>query len=376
MTDIDKVSELLEQAEALPYGPSRMALCEEAVRLADECKDDRVAYDARMTMTEAAVFGGRPEKALVAFAWCVAKSDADPENFPESTALAGIWLTGVDILWSYKWITLNSPGFSQISRPQIETTLEDMKRRYEANGFSLRPYWMEKARTHYYMGDGQDAIDECTREFRDAKRDLYADCEACEMNFVVETYHWRDDYDGALSSAQPLVSGQKGCAEVPHVTLAGLVIPAFQAGDADNAERFFRRGYDMCKSNRDFTSEVAKYIDYVRMSGDATKALGMFEQHLGWAAESFAASERQRYFEAGWTLFEELAEDGVESVSMRIPRELSIPNDDGHIETASARDWFRNEVTEIVDAFDKRNGNTVVSERTLTERLATRSPSR
>ena len=98
-----QVEAILEEADELDYGPERIAKAEEAVRLADDAKHDVAGFEARLGLIQAAVFGGWPEKGLVAFGWCVAKTDADPTTFPESRALPGFGLLGTDLLWVYKW---------------------------------------------------------------------------------------------------------------------------------------------------------------------------------------------------------------------------------------------------------------------------------
>ena len=88
-----QVEELLDQAGELPDGPSKLALLEEAVRLADVHQDVALGDEVRSDLIRVAKFSGYPEKALVAFSWRLAQADRDPDNFPEK-----------DLLWEYKWI--------------------------------------------------------------------------------------------------------------------------------------------------------------------------------------------------------------------------------------------------------------------------------
>src|SRR5579884_3112427 len=113
-----QVEELMDQAAVLPDGPSKLALLEEAVRLADVHQDTALADEARDDLIRTATFSGYPEKSLVAFSWRLAQSDRDPEVFPEQA-----------LLWQYKWIANSLKYFPQITRTQIEDAFDDLARR-------------------------------------------------------------------------------------------------------------------------------------------------------------------------------------------------------------------------------------------------------
>lgn len=101
----ERIEELQEEAWGLPDGPSKLALLEEAVRLADTHQDVELGDEVRADLIRTATFCGYPEKALVAFSWRLAQSDRDPKSFPET-----------DLLWEFKWITDSLPGFPQIAQ--------------------------------------------------------------------------------------------------------------------------------------------------------------------------------------------------------------------------------------------------------------------
>jgi len=116
------IQDLIGAARRLPHGKPQVATAEQAVRLADQHQDVDLGFAARMCLISSAVFSGAPEKAMVAFSWCVAKSDEEPERFP---MLSNQW--GTSLLWMYKWITNEHlASYPQITRAQIEHSLEDM----------------------------------------------------------------------------------------------------------------------------------------------------------------------------------------------------------------------------------------------------------
>ena len=88
-----QIETLRQQADGLPQGPARMALLEEAVRLADTHQDLDLGFYLRYDVAQTATFGGMAEKLLVAFSWRLAQCDRHPERFNEFR-----------LMWEYKWV--------------------------------------------------------------------------------------------------------------------------------------------------------------------------------------------------------------------------------------------------------------------------------
>src|SRR5687768_161210 len=103
-----QIDDLMDQAAGLGDTPVRLALEEEAVRIADTHQDISVGFDLRHNVIRTATFCGCAEKALVAFAWMLAQCDRDPDRFPES-----------NLMWRYKWILGSLDDFPQITLQQI-----------------------------------------------------------------------------------------------------------------------------------------------------------------------------------------------------------------------------------------------------------------
>ena len=61
---------LLEQIEDMEASPEKVALLEEAVRLADWSREEPLAYSLRKELIRAANYSGQSEKSIPAFVWC------------------------------------------------------------------------------------------------------------------------------------------------------------------------------------------------------------------------------------------------------------------------------------------------------------------
>ncbi len=349
-----QVTTLLEDAAVLDYGPERIAKTEEAVRLTDEAKEEQLAYGARLALVEAATFGGFPEKALVAFGWCAAKSKADPETFQESRSSL---FSAIDLLWAYKWVTLQVPWYPQLTRAQMNDTLDDMQARYERHNLSLRPVFMQRTRLTQEMGDDAELSMEWYRKWQWARRDRYADCQACEVNFQMQFHVDREEHERAIEIARPLLEGTMSCAEVPHVTLGSLIRSVHALGDTDKAQSMFTRGYELVKTNRDFVGSVAEFVQYLLSIDDLEQAQSLLQRHFVWAVGNRIPYRVMVFERAARDLFGRLTGE----VAIRLPETLPIFRADGRYEPKSLEAFFAERVAATAAKFDARNGNTHVS---------------
>jgi hypothetical protein len=354
---LERITELLESLEGLEY-PNRVAPAEEAVRMADRLGDEKLAWKARFALLTAAVFGGEPDKALVTFAWLEGKSSQDPERFPASRAVLGLFLSETDLLWGYKWVGLNLPDFVEISRQDIEAVLQRMRVQYEHHHVSLRPYWAVQARTHRSLGDEPSNIHDAVTEFNASPRDAYADCVACEWNFRVEMALLEGDVERALGLADRLVDGNHSCAEVPHITFSTLVVPTWKAGLHDRARVFHQRGYEMCRDNKDFLVPICEHIDFRLIEGDWPGAHAMLQRHALWARDTRASWRRLRFLQTALAVARHAPDDAV----LTLPSEFQPA---GAGPKPSMDDWrtqLEADITALAARFDLRNGNTAISD--------------
>jgi hypothetical protein len=115
------IRQLENESNALGHGPAQVSLLEEAVCLADTHGDADESFRLRTELATAAMLGGRPDVLLVAFSWCVAQYDRDPNRFKGEEEFS--------LLWRYKWAVENLVAFPQVSRTEIDNLLNDMERR-------------------------------------------------------------------------------------------------------------------------------------------------------------------------------------------------------------------------------------------------------
>src|ERR1051325_11761845 len=144
----DQVFQLLKQSLELNEGDEQISLQEQAVRVADAFSDLSVRYLVRERYVRACIFGGAPEKGLVAFSWLLSQFDRNPGEFDE-------W----SILWKYKWIIGVVSRFPHVSKARILEMLDDFSARSLQAGFGLRAAYTHRYRLPKFLGQRGRARD-------------------------------------------------------------------------------------------------------------------------------------------------------------------------------------------------------------------------
>ena len=335
----------LDDALSLGDGPQKIAVLEEAVRLADASGDLALRYTAREDLVQAAYFGGSPEKAIVAYSWCLAQFDRHPERFDE-------WR----ILWRYKWMVNVIIEFPQIPLTQIYEMLDDMARRFRAGGYSLRPVFQYRYRIARFLGE-RELAEEHYCPTQAEQPDTASDCAACRIDEQV-AYHVYIGRDlRALELAAPLFDRRLGCRTVPQRTYSRLLLPLLRLGRDAQALDFHQRGYQMVRDETGLLEYLSEHLVYLAVAGDAEAAARLFEKHYPLLEVNRNVFECFTFERAAWVFFGLLSDAGVGTMPLQMPDSFPPRSDDGDYETAQLRDWFGERVRETARRFDERNGN-------------------
>src|SRR4051812_38287398 len=167
----DKINELIEEAQSAD-GAEKVALLSEATRLSDLSQNVERSTFLREELFTAAFDIGQYERALAEFNTMLNAADAHADSF------------GAEImprlLWLYKWVAEHAHKYTSVSKPQVESMFEDMERRYQEAGLSMRAIYSLRTRALLEMGDVAPAQKDFQR-WIDAEEDGSEDCPACEL---------------------------------------------------------------------------------------------------------------------------------------------------------------------------------------------------
>ncbi len=174
-----------------------------------------------------------------------------PDDSEEEETYLGELLS---CLWKYKWITASLPTDLSESREDIANAINHMTNLYQ--DFEMSMAMIHKAKMEQAMLMGE--VDIAKAEFAQWQACVHADenhmmndCEACEINGLVEYYHFIGDYKQAAKLAKPILLGDMSCGEVPHLTYYPAIDSLIQLGETEDAQ--------------DYLEDA---IEYIRDAGD------------------------------------------------------------------------------------------------------------
>ncbi|MEX0717360.1 MAG: hypothetical protein WD066_12270 [Planctomycetaceae bacterium] len=347
----DEIESLLDQAAELQHGPTQVALAEQAVRLADSTNDVDVAFEARELLVYYAVFSDFDEKAIVAFSWCLARSDAEPERFSPYKLLA-----------EYQWIIGSATTYPGVSLERIDAMTDDLLRRLEERGHSPRSGLATQLSTLRFTGR-LNASQEVFDAWRRAPRDEYTECVACEQDAIVDLHLVLDRFDLAWQSARPLLDGTMKCGSFPQTTTQSSLMWAMACrGDEESARDMHQLSFQAAVVRRKSLDYAATHLLFTTWAAETRRAVKTFESVLSWAAERGTPWQRCEFYSAAAVFLESLATRGNRRRRFRLPPDLPCRREHDSYKPAELADWFHQEAWKLAEQFDARNGNTWFSD--------------
>lgn len=340
-----EIKRLQYEARQLSDSPAKVALLEQAVKIADSLNDTDKGVELRMELVSAAISSGVDDRALVAFAWCLAQSDKDNERFPEN-----------DFLWEYKWILGGITGFPTVSVQKIWEMEDDYEKRLSRNGYSLRPVYKLRSTIASDMGFLRRAR-EFETKWRKAPRDGMVDCRACEVDSEVRALLRKRKFSEVVRKAKPILNGSLRCQSVPQRTYGDVVIAQLSLGNLDEAHEAFAAGYPRLHNKHNLLLAISNHLCYLIRVLDVRRGLKLIERHLPWTFQANYPLDRMVFFAMTGCFFERLAAERPKPRKVRIPSALAVHRDDDKYAPAELAAWFQSEAALMAARYDHRNGN-------------------
>lgn len=344
-----ELERLRGEAQGLSASPEKVAILEQMVQIADALNDVELGYLCRNDLITAATFGGMTDRAVVAFSWCLAQSDRDPERFSE-----------VLLLWKYKWVLGVAPDFYNISLEKIRGLQADFEHRLKRGGFGLRSYYKLRMGNARELGFFEEAR-QFEKLWKGCDRDAMVDCAACEQDELVENYVRAGDYKQAFRAARPILSGKLSCSGVPCQTYWKLILAALSIGDLNKASKYYSLGYPLAAGKPEFLHCVSWHLCYLTCAEDFPRGLRLIERNLPWGIVCPNPARRALFFSAAANFFDRLGTSRPQPRRVRLPESFPLYREDSRYSPLSLADWFRSQSQELAEAFDARNGNSYVS---------------
>ncbi|MEV8532317.1 tetratricopeptide repeat protein [Streptomyces sp. NPDC051211] len=349
----DEVRRGLVENRQAPYGTARCAHAEALSAAAEATGDRALLRQALDNQIDAYEFTAERTKMLVPFARLLAEYDRDPAAFSQ-------WETH-SLFWQFKWVATAIANSPEISLESGAGWIAEMERRYRIAGYSERPVREAELFLAEAMADDARA-QRAAEAFMAAKRDAMSDCHACELNTQGWFWSHQGDDTRAVEVWQPVLDGERSCAEEPHRTLANSLLPLLRLGRFDEARAHHLRGYRMARGNESLLRSIGKHIEFCALTGNESRGLEILSEHSAHLRPLADLEARVTFYGGVLVLLRRLAElghgDGPAAPFEGTPRTVH-----------ELYEILHADALDIARRFDARNGNSRVSER-FAERIA------
>ncbi|GAA2509597.1 hypothetical protein [Winogradskya humida] len=345
-----QLTDLLHEVHRRPDGPARFTAWDALFRHADAAGATKFAFGARMSAISEFHHGGDPARAFLAFSWCLAAADRQPELATSHQQNA--------LLWRFKWIVWALPQFPDIPLARTVAVLDDMERRYRLGGHSLHAVYQHRWLVAHHVGDTAGA-QEWYDKMLTAAQDGLSDCHACVPSAQVRQLSSVGDHDEAIRVGSPWKQG--GCSEQPQWMLAELLLPYLSTGRFDEAVDAHRVGYRYIREDRHHLDNVALHLTFLGRSGNEPAGLDVIEHHLSWLDRPSSPFAEMEFAAAATLVLGRLRDAGQGDLPLR------RRSDDGtrrwSSTVAETHDELAARASVLAARFDARNGNTHQSSR-------------
>lgn len=337
--------ELMNQALRLPDGDAKLAVLEQAARVADMCQDIEQGFVAREKIVELCTFSGHPLKALVAFSWLVGMKDKYPEL-----------LGDYSLLWKYKYILGYITTFPEINRTQIENLLEDMRVRFASEGYSGRTYYDYKFSILVDMGNIEEGL-KCFELVQSMERDAMSNCRACEQGDRVNVQGLLGNDEALLEAAEPILTEKLKCHSSLQVNISRVLMPLLRLGRKEEADEWQRKGYRLIKGSREYLHQIALHIEYLTYT-DPIKALEIFEENVFYLSNHENPEDIMYFSALASALFSRLTRENIQ-FDVRFP----VDHPCAHLnhDVAALGQYYKDYAMDYAYKYDQRNGNNYCS---------------
>ncbi|ROQ97067.1 hypothetical protein EDE04_3542 [Streptomyces sp. 2132.2] len=345
----EEIEQGLVENRNSPNGTARNAHAEVLVGAAEAIGDGPLFRTALDNLINAYLWSAESSKMLVPFARLLQEYDKDPGAFDRWDAHS--------LFWQFKWVATAIGDSPEIPLQSAVGWLDEMERRYRIAGYSERPVresemWLADA-----IGD-DDRAERAHRAWLAAERDDMSDCHACELNGQGAYAVLRGDDARALELWQPVLAGERTCAEEPHRLLATSLLPLLRLGRFEEARSHHVRGYRMARGNESLLPSIGKHIEFCALSGNESRGLEILAEHAAHMSPLVNVDDQLAFHGGILVLLRRLTELGH-------GRSPAVPYDGVPHTVSELYEVLRASSLEISRRFDTRNGTSRVSDRFL-----------
>ncbi len=339
----DAIDELIRAANALPDGEARLALTEEAVRVADSHGDIPRGYQLRQELIRLASACLRYDLYASTFSWCLSQAERDPTKFPV-----------VDLLWWYQDVIGKLVNFPDITRAAYEELFTDAARLIRQHGYSLRGIYLERRSVGADYGSREMAL-EADGVWHKYPRDRLAYSIRTEAGRELQHRNFLGDWAGACEAAERYLATRAVRSE--EWVVGEVLLPLFLVGRVADALRFHRLTEGTFRNRIGYMWHWGPHMTLLALTDNYSAGLRCFEAALPVAMAQPDLLSRFHFLEHAVVLFDRVANVRDQKVRLRVPSEFAWYSPDGMYDPAAVQAWLDTEARAAAERFDARNAN-------------------
>lgn len=327
-------------------GTIKMIAIEKAIQLVEKEKDYECTLRLKEDYIRQSIFYDDSFKAFIMF----------PEYLKFYDEHLDCGYSAYDMLWTYKWILGGVREFYQISHENALKYFEDFKKRCIENGYSLRAYFY---RLSSYMEDiNIKEYKKISLKYLEFKRDSICDCETCELNREIYYELNYGSFKKAMKKAEPILSGQKKCFQVPFITYENILYYYIEKNDIENGSIYEKLLLKSMKKTTDDISVVGTLLEYYTISNNINTGIKLFKTNLKFYSVS-KNPKSKFYFGVGVIKFLKHYKENSkkETIKLLLNKGVSLYEENGIYSIDNLINYFKTDITDIANKFDKRNKN-------------------
>lgn len=335
---VNKIRQELAQVATVPAGRARSSLAEALVDRARATADAPLLLNAMATLMSAYDRGDERSRMFEVFDQALRLWDEDPSLFGgrASKRLVG----------EFEWISgLDHP---EVPLASIERWAGGMERRRALAGLPRHTVRAQEFLLATHLGDHVRA-EELLRQ--------WPAVDPGRPDTALGAWHVRQGRDAeALRIWEAVLACSDDCPGEPARVLAHSLLPLVRLGRSDQARAHHLRGYRLVRGKGQELEEIGHHIEFCALTGNETRGLDILGRHAVHLDGGSNPAKRLSLLESAVLLLRRLAALGLGTEPVTGPP--------GPAWTVDALLLHCNRERGTLSArFDRRNGNTAVSDR-------------
>ena len=317
------------------------------LKRAQKDKDTDLEFQARMTYIDSLGYSEQPEKLLANFPWLLATSDANPGKYDV-----------FQLLWYYKWVAIRIAKFPSISKQRILDIMEDMERRYVAEGYSKKTILYFMRDVYQDFGEPEMAKQKHQEWLEFEEDDRYmGDCDACVLHNWVTHSCWVENYKEAVKKAKPLIKGKETCSDIPLRTYGRAIYCHTQLGKFEEAARIYNISRTRMDHKMPMLEDYGYIIIFLSLTGNFVRAKNVLAKQLPFALTFDCEYHIQEFYIAVLFFLKIAEQDKRKKINLPKSIQLPVENKDNAYFVKDLIPFFEKEIERIAKLFNDRNGN-------------------